>query len=59
MPDQHPIPAIATTDPALAQLHLPLVIDGLSDAEVLALWRLVCAWVEPAPRQPHAEEEYA
>jgi hypothetical protein len=52
MPDQPPIPAMPTTDPALARLHRHAVIDRRSDAEALALWRLVCAWMAEPPRQP-------
>jgi hypothetical protein len=33
MPDQPSIPAMPTTDPALARLHLHAVIDRLSDEE--------------------------
>jgi hypothetical protein len=59
MPDQPPIPAMPTIDPAVARLHLPAVIDRRSDAEALALRHLVCAWVAEAPRQPPAQEERA
>ena len=52
MPDQPPIPATPTTDPALAQLHLHAVVDRRSDTAAPALWHLVCAWVAEPPRQP-------
>ena len=59
MPNQPSIPAMPTTDPALARLHLHAVIDRLSDEEALALWRLVCAWVAEPPRRPPAQEEHS
>jgi hypothetical protein len=59
MPDRLPIPAIPTTDPALSRLHRHAVIDRRSDAETLALWRLVCAWMAEPPRRPPAQEERA
>ena len=59
MPEPLPIPATPTTDPALARLHRHARIDRRSDAEALALWRLVCAWVTEQPRQPPTQEERA
>jgi hypothetical protein len=51
-----PPSAMPTTDPALARLHRHAVLARRSDAEALALWRLVCAWVAEPPRQPPAQE---
>ena len=45
IPEPHPASAVA----ARAALHQ--LIERLSDEEATALWRLICSWVVPPPRQ--------
>jgi hypothetical protein len=42
--------------PALARAALLDVIGRMSDADVVALWRLICSWIlePPRPRPPSA-----
>ena len=49
MPEPHP------ASPAAARAALHQLIERLSDEEAAALWRLICSWVVPPPRQPLEE----
>jgi hypothetical protein len=51
MPDQPCPPDVDATNPDEARAQLHQIIDRLPDDPLLALWRYVCWWVLPRPRQ--------
>jgi hypothetical protein len=54
MDDQPATPEPHPASPAAARVALHQLIERLTDEEAVALWRLICSWVVPAPGPPPA-----
>ena len=55
--DQAPDEASSAESPDEARATLHAVVDQRTDADVAALWRVVRAWVAPAPHRLYPEKE--